>query len=323
MKAVVRHAYGGVETLEFGEVAQPDPGPEEVLVRVVAAGVDRGVWHLMTGLPYLVRLAGFGVRRPQQPVLGMDLAGVVDQVGERVTRFAPGDEVFGIATGSFAEYARAREDKLTARPTAIGFTEAATLGVSGLAALQAVRDHGRVQPGERVLILGASGGVGSLAVQVAKAYGAHVTGVGSASKADLVASLGADEVVDYARQDVTASGRQWDVVLDVGGNRRLRALRRALTPTGRLVIVGGEGGDRWIGGVDRQLRALLLSPFVSQSLGTFISSENGGDLAVLADMVTDGRLRAAVEATFPLADAPAAIEHVSSGRARGKVALTV
>ena len=174
-----------------------------------------------------------------------------------------------------------------------------------------------------MLILGASGGVGSFAVQIAKAHGAHVTGVGSGAKLDLVAGLGADEVVDYAREDVTAGGRRWDVVLDVGGNRALRALRRALTPTGRLVIVGGEGGGRWVGGVDRQLRALLLSPFVRQSLGSFISSENAGDLAVLADMITDGRLRPALESTFPLADAAAAIDHVSSGQARGKVALTV
>lgn len=323
MKAIVRRVYGGVEAVEFGDVEQPSPGPDEVLVRVAAAGVDRGVWHLMTGLPYLVRLAGYGLRRPKHCVLGMDVAGVVEQVGERVTRFARGDEVFGLAAGSFAEYASAREDKLTAKPAAVGFTEAATLGVSGLAALQAVRDHGRVQPGERVLILGASGGVGSFAVQIAKAHGACVTGVCSGNKLDLVAGLGADEVVDYAREDVTAGGRQWDVVLDVGGNRPLRVLRRALTPTGRLVIVGGEGGGRWIGGVDRQLRALLLSPFVRQSLGTFISSENAGDLAVLADMAACGSLLPAVETTFSLADAPAAIAHVSSGHARGKVALTV
>jgi NADPH:quinone reductase-like Zn-dependent oxidoreductase len=323
VKAIVRRAYGGVEAVEFGDVEQPSPGPEEVLVRVAAAGVDRGVWHLMTGLPYLVRLAGYGVRRPKHPVLGMDVAGVVERVGERVTRFARGDEVFGLAAGSFAEYACAREDKLTAKPAAVGFTEAATLGVSGLAALQAVRDHGRVQPGERVLILGASGGVGSLAVQIAKSHGACVTGVCSATKADLVTSLGADEVVDYSEEDVSAGGRQWDVVLDVGGNRPLRVLRRTLTPTGRLVIVGGEGGGRWIGGVDRQLRALLLSPFVSQSLGTFISSENAGDLAVLADMASCGRLLPAVETTFSLADATAAIAHVSSGHARGKVALAV
>jgi NADPH:quinone reductase-like Zn-dependent oxidoreductase len=237
----------------------------------------------MTGLPYVVRLA-YGLRGPRQPVPGLDVAGVVEQVGDRVTRYMPGDEVFGIATGSFAEYARAREDKLARKPADVGFPQAATIGVSGLAALQAVRDHGRVRQGERLLILGASGGVGSFAVQVAKVHGAHVTGVCSTAKTELVTALGADEVIDYTREDVTAGERRWEVILDIGGNRPLSALRRALTQTGRLVIVGGEGGGRWFGGTDRQLRAVLLSLFVRQKLGTFITSENSRDLDTLADL---------------------------------------
>ncbi len=322
MKAIVQHGYGGVDVLEFSDVEPPRIGPEEVLVRVHAAGVDRGTWHLMAGLPYLVRLVS-GLRRPKNPVAGLDVAGVVEDVGERVTRFAPGDEVFGIAAGSFAEYARAREDKLAAKPAGLGFPEAATVGVSGLAALQAVRDHGQVRPGQRVLVLGASGGVGSFAVQIAKAHGAHVTGVCSTAKTDLVRALGADEVIDYTREEITEGGRRFDVVLDIGGNRPLRALRRTLAPTGRLVIVGGEGGGTVLGGVDRQLRAMLLSPFVRQKLGTFISSENARDLEVLAGLIRSGRLSPAVDTTYALADAPAAVERLSAGRARGKIALTV
>jgi NADPH:quinone reductase-like Zn-dependent oxidoreductase len=322
MKATVQRGYGGVDVLAFRDVDRPRIRPHEVLIRVRAAGVDRGTWHLMTGLPYLVRLA-YGLRGPRNPVPGLDVAGVVEEVGAQVTRFALGDEVFGIATGSFAEYARAREDKLAAKPAEVGFAEAATVAVSGLAALQGVRDHGRVEPGQRVLVVGASGGVGSFAVQIAKIRGAHVTGVCSTAKTDLVRALGADEVVDYTTEDVTAGGRRWDVVLDIGGARPLSALRRVLTPTGRLVIVGGEGGGRLLGGVDRQLRAMLISPLVRQKLGAFISSENHRDLLVLSDLMTSGRLSPAVSTTFALADAPAAIDHVSTGRARGKVALIV
>ena len=322
MKAIAQRGYGGVDVLAFSDVEKPRIGPGEVLVRVRAAGVDRGTWHLMAGLPYLVRLVS-GLRRPRNPVPGLDVAGVVAEVGERATRFAPGDEVFGIAAGSFAEFARARADKLSAKPAGVGFAEAATVGVSGLAALQAVRDHGRVAAGQRVLVLGASGGVGSFAVQLAKVRGAHVTGVCSTAKTDLVRALGADEVFDYSRDDATGGGRRFDVVLDIGGNRPLATLRRALTPTGRLVIVGGEGGGRWIGGVDRQLRATVLSPFVRQKLAAFVSSENARDLETLAGLLSAGRLTPAVETTYSLGDAPAAVAHVAEGRARGKVAITV
>jgi NADPH:quinone reductase-like Zn-dependent oxidoreductase len=322
MKAIVQRGYGGVDVLDFRDVDRPRIGPDEVLIRVRAAGVDRGTWHLTTGLPYLVRLV-YGLRGPRNPVPGLDVAGVVEEVGDQVTRFALGDEVFGIAAGSFAEYARAREDKLATKPAEVGFAEAATVAVSGLAALQGVRDHGRVEQGQRVLIVGASGGVGSFAVQLAKVRGAHVTGVCSTAKTDLVRALGADDVVDYTTEDVTVSGRRWDVILDIGGCRPLSALRRILTSTGRLVIVGGEGGGRWLGGVDRQLRAMLISPFVRQKLGAFISSENHRDLLVLSDLMASGRLAPPMSTTCALADAPAAIDHVSTGRARGKVALIV
>ena len=322
MKAIVQRAYGDVDVLEFRDVAAPAIGPDEVLVRVVAAGVDRGTWHLMTGFPYPVRLAGYGVRAPKHPIPGLDVAGVVEQVGGRVTGFRTGDEVFGIAAGSFAELARARADKLVGKPPGWGFVDAATVAVSGLTALQGLRDHGRVSPGQRVLIIGASGGVGTFAVQIAKALGAHVTGVCSTPKTARVAALGADEVIDYRTERLSARSGSYDVILDTGGNRRLSALRELLTPRGTLVIVGGENGGRWLGGVDRQLRVQLLSPFLRQTLRAFISSENAGDLAVLKDLVTSGRVTPVVDATYPLSDVRAAIEHLCSGRACGKVALT-
>jgi NADPH:quinone reductase-like Zn-dependent oxidoreductase len=323
MKAIVQDTYGGPDVLRLEQVEQPRAGDDEVLVRVRAAGVDRGVWHLMTGLPYPIRLAGYGVRAPKNPVPGRDLAGVVEQVGRNVTRFSPGDEVFGIGKGSYAEYVLAPERKLAPKPARLTFEEAAALAVSGLTALQAVRDQAQVRRGQSVLVLGASGGVGSYAVQVAKAYGAEVTGVCSAAKADLVRSLGADAVLDYRTQDFADGQRRWDVILDTGGVAPLSRLRRALTPTGTLVIVGGETSGRLLGGVDRQLRALLLSRFVGQRLRTFVSSENAADLTALAAMVDAGTVSPAVDRTFPLAEAPQALDHLTGGRARGKVVITV
>ena len=323
MKAIVQRSYGSADVLAFSDVEAPTVGRGEVLLRVVAAGVDRGTWHLMTGLPYVVRLAGYGLRAPKNPIPGLDVAGVVERVGPGVTGFAPGDEVFGIAAGSFAELAAARADKLVGKPRDLAFVDAATVAVSGLTALQGLRDHGRVSVGQRVLVIGASGGVGTFAVQIAKALGAHVTGVCSAAKAGLVAGLGADEVIDYTTEDLSARACRYDVVLDIGGNRGLSTLRRVLGPRGRLVVVGGEGGGRWFGGADRQVRALVLSPFLRQTLRTFVSSANGRDLAVLRDLVVSGRVRPVVDTTYPLGDAGAAVQHVSSGRARGKVALTI
>jgi NADPH:quinone reductase-like Zn-dependent oxidoreductase len=323
MQAIVQDTYGSTDVLELRDIDRPEPSADEVLVRVRAAGVDRGVWHLMTGLPYPVRLAGYGVRAPKTPVLGADVAGVVEAVGTAVTRFLPGDEVFGIAKGSFAEYAVAEEGKLAPKPAGLSMAQAAAIAISGLAALQGLRDHGRVQPGQRVLVIGASGGVGTFAVQVAKALGAEVTGVCSTEKVDLVRSLGADHVIDYTQQDVTDGGERYDVILDIGGNTPRARLRRALAPKGSRVIAGGENGGRWLGGTDRQVRAMLLSPFVGQKLGTFISSENNRDMLVLKELVEAGKVTPAIDRTFPLSEVPSAIRHVSEGRARGKVVVTL
>ena len=323
MRAIVQDAYGPADTLQLRDLPLPVAGPREVLVSVRAAGVDRGVWHLMTGLPYPIRLAGYGLRSPKNPVLGMDLAGVVTAVGDEVTRFRPGDEVLGIGMGTFAEQARAREDKLVHKPAGLGFEQAAAVAISGLAALQAVRDHGRVRSGDRVLVIGASGGVGSYAVQVAKALGAEVTGVASSTKQDLVRALGADHVVDYSREDFADGRRRYDVVVDIGGNAPLGRLRRALTPRGTLVITGGEAGGRWLGGNDRQLRAKLLSPFVGQRLTTFISKESHQGLLDLVALVEAGHVVPAIDRTFPLAEAAKAVRYVEDGHARGKVVVTV
>ncbi|WP_380169606.1 NAD(P)-dependent alcohol dehydrogenase [Jannaschia sp. R86511] len=322
MRAVAQEAYGPPEGLGLTERPVPRPGRGEVLVAVEAAGVDRGVWHLVTGLPFAVRL-GFGLRGPRQPVPGLDLAGVVVARGEGVTRVDLGQRVFGIGTGTWAEYAVAREDKLSVVPDGVDLVGAATVAISGGTALQALHDVGRVQPGQRVLVIGASGGVGSHAVQIARAAGVHVTGVASAAKADLVRSLGADEVVDYATNDPVDGRTRYDLVLDIGGRRPLRALRRALTPTGTLVIVGGEGGDRLGGGVDRQLRALALSPFVGQRLTTFVAKEHHSSSDRLAELLADGRLRPAVGRRYRLEDAGTALSDVAAGRARGKSVIVV
>ena len=290
MKAIVRYKYGSPDVLELRDIDKPVVGDDEVLVRVHAAGVDRGVWHLMTGQPYLVRIAGYGLRVPKNPVLGMDLAGVVEAVCKNVSRFQSGDEVFGIGEGTFAEYARAREDKLAPRPANLTFEQAAVVAISGLTALQALRDHGRVEPGQKVLIIGASGGVGTYAVQIAKAFGTQVTGVCSTAKAEMVRSIGADHVIDYTREDFAEGRQRYDLILDIGGNSSLARLRRALTPRGTLVIVGGEGGGRMFGGIDRQLRAMMLSPFVGQKLGTFISKENHEDMLALKELIESGEI---------------------------------
>jgi NADPH:quinone reductase-like Zn-dependent oxidoreductase len=299
------------------------PKADEVLVRVHAAGLDRGVWHVMTGLPYMIRLVGFGVRRPRVRVRGMDLAGRVEAVGEQVTRFRPGDAVFGWADGSYAEYASVPEDHLAPMPASIGFEQAAAVPISGLAALQAVRDEGEVQPGQKVLVIGASGGVGSFAVQLAKAFGAEVTGVAGTAQLDLVRSIGADDVIDYTREDVTDGTRHWDAILDTAGHRSLSRLRRALSRRGTLVIVGSEGRGRWLGGFDRQLRALLLSRFVSQRLRALSSKPRHDDLQVLEELIRAGRLRPLVDRTYPLAEVPEAIRHLVEGHGRGKVVITV
>jgi NADPH:quinone reductase-like Zn-dependent oxidoreductase len=277
----------------------------------------------MAGRPYLIRFAGFGFRAPKNPALGMDLAGVVEAVGSNVTRFRPGDEVFGVGMGSFGEYALARENKLAPKPQNLSFEQAAAVGISGMTALQALRDHGRIQSGQDVLIIGASGGVGVFAVQVAKTYGARVTGVCSSSKVDMVRSIGADDVIDYTRADFSSSGHRYDLILDIGGSSPLSRLRRALKPKGTLVIVGGEGGGAWFGGIDRQLRAMILSSFISQKLITFICNENHKDLIVLGKLIESGKVAPVIDRTYPLADASAAIRYMTEGRARGKVVITI
>ena len=323
MKAIVRYKYGSPDVLELRDIDKPKIGDAEVLVRVRAAGVDRGVWHLMAGLAYPIRLAGYGLRVPKNPVLGRDLAGVVEAVGKDVSRFRAGDEVFGIGEGSFAEYTRAREEKLVHKPTNLTFEQAAVVAISGLTALQALLDHGKVRPGQTVLVIGASGGVGTYAVQIAKAFGAHVTGVCSTQKADMVRSIGADNVIDYTREDFAKGEDRYDVILDTGGNSSLARLRHALAPKGTLVIVGGEGGGRWLGGIDRQLRATMLSPFVGQKLGTFINKENYEYMLVLKDLVESGKITPVIDRTYPLAEVPEAIRYLEGGHAQGKVVIAV
>ena len=288
-----------------------------------AAGLDRGVQHLMTGEPYLIRLAGFGLTKPRQPVPGLDVAGRVVAVGAEVARFSPGDEVFGIGTGTYAEYAVAKEHKLAAKPSNTTFEAAAVSAISGITALQALTDVGRVQAGQHVLVLGASGGVGTFAVQLAKAHGAEVTGVASTTKLDLVRSLGADHVIDYTRDDATDGTRHYDLIIDVGGRTPVRHLRRALTERGTLVIVGGENGGRWTGGVGRQLRAALLSPFVRQRLTTFISTEDRSFVERLAHFIEFGDVTPTVGHRFPLDETADAVRHLDRGASRGKSVIVV
>ena len=319
MKAIVQDTYGSADVLELRDIGTPEIAAGEVLVRVHAAGVDRGVWHLMTGLPYPVRLAGYGLRAPKTPVPGTDMAGVVEAVGHEVTRFQPGDEVFGIGKGTFAEYARAPENKLAPKPANLTFEQAAAVAVSGLTALQGLRDHGRVQPGQTVLIIGASGGVGTFAVQLATAFGAQVTGVCSTTKVDLVRSIGADHVIDYTREDFADGKQRYDVILDIGGNSSLSRLRRALTPKGTLVIVGGE--TRWP--VARRHRspapgAAAVPVRGPEADARSSAAENHEDLLVLKELIEAGRITPVIDRTYPLSEAPKAIRYVEQGYAPRK-----
>jgi NADPH:quinone reductase-like Zn-dependent oxidoreductase len=277
----------------------------------------------MTGLPYPIRLAGYGLRAPQTRVIGADVAGVVESVGNDVTKFRPGDEVFGIGKGTFAEYARAPESKLAPKPANLTLEQAAAVAVSGLPALQGLRDYGRVEPGQKVLIIGASGGVGTYAVQLAKVFGAEVTAVCSTTKVEIVRSIGADHVIDYTRDDFAAGEQRYDLILGIGGTSSLSRLRRALTPKGTLVIAGGETDGRWLGGSDRQVRALLLSPFVGQKLGAFVSKENNEDMIVLKELIETGKVTPVIDRTYPLSEVPEAIRYMRNGHARGKVVITI
>jgi NADPH:quinone reductase-like Zn-dependent oxidoreductase len=324
MKAIAHDHFGSPDVLELRDVDLPQAGDDEVLVRVRAAGLDRGVWHLMAGMPYLVRLTPYsGLRGPKHPVVGSEVAGTVEAVGPAVTRFKPGDEVYGIGKGTFAEHTVVPEAKCAPKPVNLSYEQAAVVPISGGTALQAVRDAGGVRPGQHVLVIGASGGVGSYAVQLAKALGAEVTGVCSTAKVDLVRSLGADHVIDYSQEEITDSGRRYDVIIDTGGLRPLRTLRRALTPKGTLVIVGAENSGNWTGGIGRAMRAAMLSPFVGQKLVMLTSKERHEDLLALTELIEAGKVTPAVDRTYPLVDVPEAMRYLMDGRALGKVAITV
>lgn len=323
MKAIIQDRYGvAADVWQLKELPIPRPGPDKVLVRVHAAAVDVGVWHLLSGRPYLVRLMGFGFRGPKVKIPGLGLAGTVEAVGAAVTSLKPGDEVFGWCEGSFAEHIQTSPETLLPKPRNVTFEQAAAAPVSGITALHALQAAG-VKAGQHVLITGAGGGVGSFAVQIAKAWGARVTGVCSPAKVEFVRSIGADEVVDYTRSDFTRNGQRYGAIIDTAGRRSLGSLRRALTPTGSLVLVGGEGGDAILGGFDRAIRAALLSRFVRQDLRMLMSVERKEDLAVLKDMIEAGSLCPQVDRAFPLAEAAAAIDHLHSGRPKGKVVLTM
>jgi NADPH:quinone reductase-like Zn-dependent oxidoreductase len=324
MKAITQETYGSADVLELRDIDDPVVGGKDVLVRVHAAGAGPDVWHLMTGQPYMARPA-IGLRRPKVRVRGWDVAGTVQAVGAGVTEFRPGDEVMGVAEGgSFAESTVTRPDKLVRKSARLSFEQAAAVPISGVTALQALRDKAHVRPGQKVLIVGAAGGVGTFAVQIAKAFGAEVTGVCSTSKLDLVRSIGADDVIDYTRQDFTDGSRRWDVIIDTAGRRPVSRLRRALTPKGTLVIVGGDGGGRWTGGFFRgMIRAPLLSLFVGQRLDWLNSKVSVEDLQALNELIEAGTVTPVVGRTYLLPEAPEAIRHLATGHAGGKLVIAV
>jgi NADPH:quinone reductase-like Zn-dependent oxidoreductase len=294
---------------------------DAVLVRVHAAAVGKGDWLTVRGLPYIARLR-YGLRKPKHPVPGFDVAGRIEAVGKNVTQLQPGDEVFGWCDGSFAEYASVPEGQLVLKPANLSFEQAAAVPISAFAALQALRDTGGVQPGQKVVIIGASGGVGSFAVQLAKAFGAEVTGVCSTKSVDMVRAIGADHIIDYTQQDFTRTGQRYDLVLEMAGNRSLSELRRVLTPKGTLVLVGGSGG-RWFMGTGRTLRAVLVSPFVGQRLRSFLSKPRGADLVVLQELIEAGKVTPIIDRTFSLSETPAAISYVGERSTQGKTVITV
>jgi NADPH:quinone reductase-like Zn-dependent oxidoreductase len=321
MKAIEQDDYGSADVLELRDVDRPVPSDDQVLLRVRAAGCGPDVWHLMTGLPYFARVV-VGLRRPKQKVPGWDVAGTVERVGRSVTTLQEGDEVMGTANGSFAEYATAKPKTLAPKPARLSFEQAAALPISGVTALQALVDVGGVRPGQRVLVIGAAGGVGTLTVQIASAFGAEVTGVCSAAKMDLVRSLGATEVIDYEREDFTDGRQRWDLIVDTAGRRPLSDLRRALTPKGTLVIVGGDGGGPVTGGFLRgALRAPIVSLFVGQKLRGLTARQNRADLETLTALVDDGKLTPVIDRTFPLEAAPDALRYLAEGHPRGKIVI--
>jgi NADPH:quinone reductase-like Zn-dependent oxidoreductase len=325
MKAIVQDSYGSPDVLRLREVDTPSVAAGEVLVRVHAAALDPGEWALMSGDPYMIRVMGFGLRRPKLRVRGTDVAGRVEAIGEGVTALQPGDEVFGLCRGSFAEYSCDRADKLATKPANLDLEQAATLPSSGLTALQALRDYADLEPGQKLLIIGASGGVGTFAVQIGKAFGAEVTGVCSTVGVELVRKIGADRVIDYTREDFADGRRRYDAILDTGGNRSLSHLRRALATDGTLVIIGGRGG-RLVGGTDRNLRAIVLSPFVRQTLRAPFMDFLGGqkeNLQSLKDLVETGEVTPVIDRTYSLPEVPDAMRYLREGHPQGKVVITV
>jgi NADPH:quinone reductase-like Zn-dependent oxidoreductase len=320
MQAIVQDTYGSADVLRLARIARPEIGDNEVLVRVHAASVHIGDWHVMTGLPYLLRVVGFGFRAPKVQVRGMDVAGTVEAVGKTVTRFQAGDEVFGTCEGAFAEYAAAPEDTIVLKPTNLTFEQAAAVPTSSVAALQALRAGG-INSGQQVLIVGASGGVGLFAVQIAKSFGADVTAVCSTTKLDLVRSIGADHVIDYTREDFTQSGQQYDLILIMGGNQSLAQLKRVLRPGGTLVPVGTEQGNRWVGG-KAWIRAMLLSRVV-RHLRPLASEPNQADLQFVTELIEAGKITPVIDKTYPLSAVPDAIRYLTAGQARGKIVIAV
>ncbi len=321
MKDIVYCDYGGPDILKLVDVAKPVPNDNQALVKVRAASVNPLDWHYMRGEPYVMRL-GSGLRKPTDIRLGVDFAGVVEAVGKNVTEFKPGDEVFGGRTGAFAQYICATEKALVLKPDNMTLEQAASVQIAGLTALQGLRDKGKLQPGQRVLINGASGGVGTYAVQIAKTLGVHVTGVCSTRNVEMVRSIGADHVIDYTKEDFTKGTERYDVILDLVGNHGLLAVRRALTPEGKYVMIGGQKG-RWLAPMDTVLRAFLLSPFVSQQMGFMISKHSKEDLTFLRDLMQSGKLTPVIDKTYPLSQLPEAIAYLETGRARGKIAITL
>ena len=322
MKAMIQEHYGSAQELRLAEVERPRIGDGDVLIRVRAAGVNPADWAIMSGLPYIARPV-YGLRTPHVGVRGTDVAGEIETVGANVTRFRAGDEVFGWCTGAFAEYACAREDALEPRPANLTFEQAAAVPMAGLVALQALRDQGRLRGGQKVLINGASGGIGTFAVQIAKVLGAHVTGVCGTSNVDLVRSIGADQVIDYSHVDFTKTDERYDFILDNVGNHSLSDLRRVLAPAGTLVPNAGGFENHWLAGGGRVVSALVMSRFVSQTLRPFLVSPTRRDLVALRELLEAGEVRPVIERTYPLSQTPLAIDHVGAGHTRGKVAITV
>ena len=323
MKAIVYRCYGPPDILKSEDIEKPTAADNEVLVKVRAASVNPLDWHYMRGAPYIVRIdSGFG--KPKNPRLGVDFAGTVEAVGKNVSRFKPGDEVFGGKLGAFAEYVSVPEDRaLVLKPANLTFEQAASVPIAAITALQGLRDKGRIKPGQKVLINGASGGVGTFAVQVAKSFGADVTGVCSTRNVGMVRSIGADHVIDYTQEDFTESGQRYDLILDTVGNHPLLEYGRVLSPKGVVVLVGAPNEGRWIGGLATLLKALMLSPFVSQKFVPFLAELNKEDLTTLRDLVQAGKVTPVIDRRYKLGEVPAAIQYLEEGHARGKVVISL